>query len=165
MLSLKINCTIIKNDHTGREVWRYTGRVLERGAGWVRLEAFFNRPDTVTAYHTFRQGDRFVEWFYADRWYSIFEMHDVDDDHLTGWYCNISRPARLAADTVSADDLALDMFVSPAGAITVLDEDEFAALPLDAHTRACAQQALSDLKRLAAERQPPFDAISGGSVL
>lgn len=151
--------TVIKNDHTGQEVWRYSGRVLARGADWVQLEAFFNRPDVQTVYHTFRQGDRFVEWFYTDRWYSIFEMHDVDDDRLVGWYCNISRPAIIDADTVRADDLALDLFVAPTGTLTVLDEDEFAALPLAEADRMHARRALDDLKRLVASRQPPFDAL------
>jgi predicted RNA-binding protein associated with RNAse of E/G family len=152
--------TVIKNDHTGREVWRYAGRVIARADTWITLEARFNRPDTETEYHTFRQGDRFVERFYTDRWYSIFEMHDVDDDQLTGWYCNVSRPARLAVDRVEADDLALDLFVAPDGAMTVLDEDEFAALPLDDETRDQARAALDALERLVETRQPPFDAIS-----
>jgi len=151
--------TVIKNDHTGREIWRYEGRVLDRGATWVHLEALFNRPDTSTPYHTFRQGDRFVEWYYSDRWYSIFEMHAVDDDQLTGWYCNISRPAVLGSDTITADDLALDLFVSPSGVMTVLDEDEFAALPLDEDVRAAAEQALGELQQMVITRQPPFETI------
>lgn len=52
--------TVIKNDHTGREVWRYSGREIARGEGWVKLEARFSRPDVEAGYHTFRQGDRFV---------------------------------------------------------------------------------------------------------
>lgn len=151
--------TVIKCDHTGREVWRYSGRELALGPGWVQLEARFNRADVHTPYHTFRQGDRFVEWFFADRWYNIFAMHDVADDHLTGWYCNITRPARIAADTVCADDLALDIFVSPQGAITVLDEEEFAALPLDEATRQGALAALAELIACVQTRQPPFDRI------
>lgn len=155
--------TIIKNDHTGREVWRYDGRVLARGAGWVQLEARFNRPDGQTDYHTdyhtYREGDRFVEWFYADRWYSIFEMHDVDDDRIVGWYCNFSRPARFDADTVRADDLALDLFVTPDGALRVLDEEEFAVLPLDEATRGHVCHALEELKRFVVTRQPPFDGV------
>lgn len=152
--------TVIKNDHTGREVWRYNGQVLDRGATWVRLEARFNRADLKTAYHTFRHGDRFVEQFFSDRWYNIFEMHDADDDHLVGWYCNVARPATLKPDTILADDLALDLFIRPDGVMTALDEDEFAALPLDAATRARARQALDDLVHLVEARQPPFDVIS-----
>lgn len=152
--------TVIKNDHAGHEVWRYSGRVLEQGMTWVKLEARFNRADLRTPYHAFRRGDRFVEWYYSDRWYSIFEMHDVDDDHLTGWYCNFSRPAVLTPEAIRADDLALDLFVAPDGTLTVLDEDEFAALPIDDATRAQVQRALEALTRLVETRQPPFDAIA-----
>ena len=154
-----VSITVIKNDHTGREVWRYAGRVLARGATWVTLEAHFNRSDVETGYHTFRQGDRFVEWFYSDRWYNVFAMHDVDDDRLKGWYCNITRPAELLPDVIRADDLALDVFVSPQGDVTVLDRDEFAALPLDDATRAGAERGLAALQARIAARRPPFDAL------
>lgn len=153
--------TVIKNDHEGAEVWRYYGTVLARGSGWVKLEARFNRPDRVTPYHTFRQGDRFIEWFYENRWYSIFEMHDVDDDRLVGWYCNISRPAIIYESTVVADDLALDLFIAPDGALTVLDEDEFDALPIDEDTRRAARAALDDLCAMVVGRHAPFNALSG----
>ncbi len=133
--------TIIKNDHTGREILHYEGVVLDRGATWVKLEAPFNWPDKAAPYHTFRKGDRFIEFYYSDRWYNIFEMHDVDTDQIVGWYCNVTRPALLGEDTIHADDLALDLFVSPEGVITVLDEDEFAALPLDVqYSRAGARR-------------------------
>lgn len=151
---------VVKNDHAGREILRYTGRVLARGSTWTKLEAFFSRPDVQTDYHTFRRGDRFVEWFYSDRWYNVFEMHDVDDDRLVGWYCNVTRPAVITPETIRADDLALDVFITPGGTISVLDEDEFAALPLDAPTRAQARQALDEIRRLAATRQPPFGPVS-----
>jgi uncharacterized protein len=149
--------TVVKNDHAGHEILRYTGRVLAREAlSWVRLEARFSLPDVVASYHTFRQGDRFVEWFYSDRWYNVFEMHDRDNDRLTGWYCNVTRPAVITPDTIRADDLALDVFVAPDGTIRVLDEDEFTALPLDEFTRAHAIHALETLKLLVLMRQPPF---------
>lgn len=149
--------TVVKNDHAGREVLRYTGRVLARdGLAWVELEARFNRPDVVKPYHTFRLGDRFIEWHYSDRWYNLLEMHDRDDDRLTGWYCNVTRPAVITPDLITADDLALDVFVAPEGTIRVLDEDEFAALPLDESTRTHALHALDSIKRLIETRRPPF---------
>jgi hypothetical protein len=154
-----MSITIIKKDHAGREVFRYSGQVIARDTTWVQLEALFSFPDRQTAYHTFRRGDRFIEWHYSDRWYNILEMYDVDDDRLKGWYCNVTRPAAFGPDTIRADDLALDMFVAPDGTMTVLDEDEFAALPLDESTREKARQALEEIKRLVEARQPPFQAI------
>lgn len=152
--------TVVKLDHEGREVFRYAGRVLDRGPTWVRLEAFFRRDDLDVAGLIFRQGDRFVERFYSDRWYNIFEIHDADDDHLKGWYCNVTRPAALTEHEIRAEDLALDLLVWPDGRLAVLDKDEFAALPLRDGEREAAHAALDSLRRAVQRRTPPFDAIS-----
>ncbi len=150
--------TVIKLDHAGVEKRRYSGCVLARGETWVQLEAPFTLPEVDVAGMVLRQGDRFVEWFYADRWYNIFEIHERDDDQLKGWYCNVCRPARLGDDEISAEDLALDLLVWPDGRQVVLDEDEFAALPLAETDRAAALTALYALRRMVARREPPFDA-------
>jgi len=154
------NITVRKLDHQGRETWRYTGTILDRGATWVRLQARFNRDDLDAGYVVFRRGDRFIEWFYSDRWYNVFEIHDVDDDHLKGWYCNLTRPASLGPDTVANEDLALDVWIDPAGKISVLDEDEFDALPLDAPTRARVWAAVDELRAQVQRREPPFSGIT-----
>ena len=141
--------TILKLDHHGREVWRYPGRVLARDAHTIRLEGFYNRDDATVGYAVFKRGDRLVETFYSDRWYNVFAVYDREDGALKGWYCNVTRPATITDDTVSSDDLALDVWVSPEGAVTVLDEDEFAALELSEADRAAAEDALRQLIRLA----------------
>ncbi|MBK7217511.1 MAG: DUF402 domain-containing protein [Candidatus Promineofilum sp.] len=140
---------VYKLDHHGREVWRYPGRVLARDAGSIRLEGFFNRDDTLVGPAVFKRGDRLVETFYSDRWYNVFAVYDRDDGALKGWYCNVTRPATITGDAVSSDDLALDVWVSPDGAVAVLDEDEFAALELSDDEREAARQALRELVELA----------------
>jgi len=149
------NIEVYKLDHLGREVWRYPARVLARDGRSVRLEAFFNRDDMELGYATFKRGDRFIETFYSDRWYNIFAVYDRDDGALKGWYCNICRPATITDEAVGCDDLALDVWVLPDGAATVLDEDEFAALPLVDGERAAAQVALRELRALAASGDLP----------
>ena len=139
--------TVIKHAATGEEVLRYTGTILHEESGRVVLEAYFNRSDVKIMGTMLKQGDRFVETYYTDRWYNIFEIHDRDDGHLKGWYCNITYPAILeACDRLSYIDLALDLWVSPLGEQTVLDEDEFAALDLDDQTRLRARAALAELQ-------------------
>lgn len=152
--------TVYKLDHAGRESWQYTGVLLSRTPSSLCIEARFNRPDRDLGYTVFRLDDRFIEWFYADRWFNIFEVHDVADDHLKGWYCNITRPAKLTATSIHADDLALDLWVYPDGRWLVLDEDEFAALPIDPETRQAALDGLTDLQRWVTERVAPFDQIA-----
>jgi predicted RNA-binding protein associated with RNAse of E/G family len=101
-----------------------------------------------------RENDRFIETFYTDRWYNIFEIYDRDDASLKGWYCNISQPAILGRGTVSYVDLALDLWVSTDGKQTVLDEDEFLLLNLDAQTRQKALKALAELKQFIKTKRP-----------
>ena len=138
--------TVRKLNLAGEETWRYTGYVLQREDTKVVLEARFNRPDTPFFEIELKQNDRFVETFYSDRWYNIFEIHDRDDDHLKGWYCNLSRPARFEQGAVSFVDLALDLLVYPDGRQLVLDEDEFALLELDAAEQSQVKTALSELQ-------------------
>ena len=91
------------------------------------------------------KNDRFLERYYDDRWYNIYEARDKDDDRLKGWYCNVTRPARFEGNTIFYTDLALDLLAYPDGRFLVLDEDEFKALDLDPETQ---RQALAGLDAL-----------------
>ncbi len=150
--------TVIKRNPKGQETWRYRGEVIERGENYLILEAFFDRDDL--AFHGMQlcRGDRFVETYYTDRWYNIFEIHDRDDDKLKGWYCNVATPAIIEGDSVSYRDLALDLLVFPDGRQIVLDEDEFAALSLSPKMRAQAQTALRNLQAIFDAGAPSDDA-------
>ncbi len=150
--------TIRKLNLNHELMWSYTGHVLERTPAYIRLEARFNRPTTDYGYAVFEQNDRFIEHFYADRWYNVFEVHSVQDDHLKGWYCNIVEPAMFSADEIAQVDLALDVWIAPDGAYQVLDQAEFDALPLDAAARQQATSALRELLDRVLRRLPPFDA-------
>jgi uncharacterized protein len=151
--------TVYKLNHHGQQVWHYEGVELERTPTSILLEAYFARDDYPTSYHIFKKGDRMLEWFFTDRWYNIFALHHRDNDSLEGWYCNITRPARIETNAIYADDLALDVMVYPDGRALVLDEDEFATLDLDDITRRQAQTALAELLGLVEMRWGPFAAI------
>ena len=143
--------TVYKLDENGEQVWAYPARELARGPHMVRLEAFFNRENIDLGFAIFARGDRFVEYFYNDRWYNVFAVHDGNSTRLKGWYCNICRPAILGEDAIRCEDLALDLWVSADGQSLVLDEDEFAALSLSSEERAVATAALGELLSLAAD--------------
>lgn len=140
----------------GELKWRYMGEMIARGEGWLRLEAYFDREDASFMDTSLKRGDRFVETYYSDRWYNIFEIHDREDDALKGWYCNITQPARFADGRVEYVDLYLDLWVSANGAQTVLDEEEFLASGLEEGTRRAAQEALAELQGLFKAKRPPL---------
>ncbi len=137
----------------------YDGTVLERTSDTIVLEARFTRETMDLGYAVLEHHDRFVEHFYADRWYNIFEIHSVRDDHLKGWYCNIAQPAIFSSDTIEQIDLALDVWINPDGSYHVLDREEFDALELDRTTRLRAQQAVSELLYLLYHHAAPFTSI------
>jgi protein associated with RNAse G/E len=88
-------------------------------------------------------------------------VHSVKDDRIKGWYCNITRPAHIDDNAVSAVDLALDVWIGVDGSVLVLDEDEFARLNLAETDRHAALKALEELKELARLRRAPFDGSEG----
>lgn len=139
----------------GELKWRYEGEVIARGADWLTLEAFFDRADTPFMDVTLKKGDRFVETYYTDRGYNIFEIYDRDDDSLKGYYCNITHPARFIDGRVEYVDLFLDLWVSSNGIQSVLDEDEFLAADLDEVTRTFARGALTELQSVFKSKRPP----------
>jgi uncharacterized protein len=148
MLAMKDAIKVLKKNLRDEITWQYDGQVLHREPSAVVLEAFFNRPDMPFMDAVFKENDRFVETFYTDRWYNIFEIYDRDDGQRKGWYCNVCRPAVLTDGAVSYVDLALDLWVSVDGKQTVLDEDEFADLPLNDSERDKAWNALAELQQL-----------------
>lgn len=145
---------ILKLNPAGEVTWQYEGFVLQRESNSIVLEAFFNRPDTPFMDVILKENDRFVETFYTDRWYNMFEIYDRDDGMFKGWYCNIGQPAEITGATVSYVDLALDLWVTPHGEQTVLDEDEFMDLNLDAYVRDKAMIALAELKQIFQKKRP-----------
>jgi hypothetical protein len=151
--------TINKLNINHEVIWSYTGNTIERSDNIIKLEARFNRDTSNAGYVIFEKYDRFVEYFYADRWYNIFEIHSATDDRLKGWYCNIAKPAMFNDGIIDQVDLALDVWINPDGTALILDEDEFAELNLDEATRQQAQQAVQELIDLVHQQATPFDSI------
>jgi len=148
--------TVRKLDHAGRQVTTYPGQVLRREDHAIVLRTTWSRPPLDLGYVVFETGSRWTEYFYGDQWYNIFEIC-ASDGHLQGWYCNVTRPAHISADEVVAEDLALDLWVASGGEMRVLDEDEFAAMPLTAEEREAARNALAKLRAMVVQKDPPFD--------
>jgi protein associated with RNAse G/E len=141
--------------------------VVSRNVNSIVLEARWQRDQLALPYIVFERGDRLIEYFFADRWYSIFQIHAGTGDRLKGWYCNFSRPAVFKDDTLSAVDLALDMFVFPDGQVLLLDEGEFDALNLERTDPEAWRQSLTaeaDLRAMVDKRHAPFDRVQDRPV-
>lgn len=147
---------IQKKNLDGSVALEYEGEVVAHESNAIILEAFFGRDDMAFMDVTLKRGDRFVETFYTDRWYNIFEIFDRDDKSFKGWYCNVGKPAVIEEDVISYVDLALDLWVAPDGTQTVLDEDELLELNLDDELRAKAYAGLGELRAAFKTKKPPI---------
>jgi hypothetical protein len=147
---------VLKKNIADEVTWQYEGVVLSRKGNTVTLEALFNRDDMPFMDIVLKRNDRFVETFYSDHWYNIFEIYDRDDNKFKGWYCNIGKPAIIEDDFVSYVDLALDLWVSVNGKQTVLDEDELEELNLDDELRQKVYDGLRELQDVLKTKNPPI---------
>ncbi|WP_240965855.1 DUF402 domain-containing protein [Streptomyces zingiberis] len=124
----------------------------------------------------FEPGDVLTEHFWRDRWYAVKEVRAADGA-LKGWYCDVTRPARVldggtapaaggagrgggragsggsagpgARATLLVADLDLDLWCSADGrAVLRLDEDEFAESGLTGRDPGAAARALASLDEL-----------------
>ena len=135
--TLEYSCEVISDD----------GNHLVVEGPWAEFE-----PRDL-GYVRFQPGDVFTEHYWRDRWYSIKAVRDREG-LPKGWYCDVVRPVRVEPGRVLSEDLVLDLWASPDGAIQRLDEDEFAAWGLegtDPDAARRAREALDELERLARE--------------
>lgn len=146
---------ILKKNLADEVIWQYDSKVLRRDETSITVEAFFNREDMPFQEIILKRNDRFVETFFTDKWYNIFEIYDRDDGKLKGWYCNITKPAIIEDGSVSYVDLALDLWVSADGKRKVLDEDELEELGLDEDLKQKAFAGLQELEQYFESKNPP----------
>lgn len=154
---MKPTITIHKLDLHGQELFRYEGELLERSEEQAIVRAIYNRQDQEIFGLELSQGDVFIEYHFTDRWYNLFAILSRDQKQIRGWYCNITRPARLDRAHVYADDLALDVIIDLAGEPRLVDEQEFIELDLPDEDRKQALMAVEELMDLAVNTAGPFE--------
>lgn len=155
--------TVIKRDPAGREKTRYQGSVLERLPNGLVIQASWTLPTKDLGYTRFEPGDRFIEYYYTDRWFNIFDIASATGQRK-GWYCNVTEPAKIQRESIEQIDLLLDVWVNPAGEILILDEDEFAEdTTLSAEQRIEAQRGLQAILSLQEKRQEMFSEREGAN--
>jgi hypothetical protein len=132
--------------------YMYSGEFVERGPNYIVIDARFDKDGVSMEDIPIKRGDHFIETYYSDRWYNIYEIRSGAGEGLKAWYCNVSYPAEITDERVTFRDLALDLLVYPDGRQLVLDEDEFATLELSPEDKQLALTGLQQLKDMFAEK-------------
>jgi uncharacterized protein len=137
--------------------YAWDGAVIRCDASGIVLRAEFNVDLVEREFATFRRGDIFVEFYYWDRPYNVFQI-STPDGTLKGWYANVGLPAELSAETEELQyvDLALDVWMSPNREFVVLDQGEFDVLLTEyPHLAETAERGRTSLLTLAASDRLP----------
>lgn len=132
----------------------WQGKLLVDKGSLRRISAKFNGKPTQLGRVILSVGDQFIETYFADRWYNIFEIYSPGDSHPKVWYFNISQPAVFEPHLIRWVDLALDVLIFPEGDVALLDLDEFGALNLDFETQRHCWQAVKQILSLAESKKP-----------
>ena len=148
--------TVIKQNSLGETKISYQGEIISHLPDGVVIQAYWQLPTKDLGYTSFEPGDQFIEYYYIDRWYNIFDIFTANGVRK-GWYCNVAQPAVISDDRIEQIDLLLDVWVTPEGQPLILDEDEFNSdTTLNEKQRDGAQEGLRDLLELIATRKGPF---------
>src|ERR1044071_616009 len=158
--------TVRSLKHGGRPHRTWRARVEALEGPLVVLDAFFAEEVRHPILGTIEAGTLSKEFFWTDRWYSVFRF-GARDGGVRNFYCNVNTPARLEEGSLYFTDLDIDVLVRPDLTYSILDEDEFEShselYSYPSEYRARAREALGELVSLVERRQFPFDFNSGGS--
>src|SRR3989440_10300006 len=154
------NVTVRSLKYDGRVHRSWPARLTRREGALVVLDAFFAEEVRHTILGTIEAGTLSREFYWTDRWYSVFRFSEPTGGRLRCFYCNVNTPPRLEADVLSFVDLDVDVLVRPDFSYTVLDEDEFeahaATYEYPSEYRARVREALEEILRLVEGRRFPF---------
>lgn len=84
--SIDDEVSVVKQNHLGEEKWRYKGRVVSINENEIQIEAFFDIQKMEIAGILVNYGDRFLETYYTNRWYNIYEIYAREDGSFLGCY-------------------------------------------------------------------------------
>ena len=105
-----------------RKSW--PARLLESRDDRIVLLGEFHRDINHPELGIISRGTRSREFFFADRWYNIFEFTEASGE-LRSFYCNLAMPPTFADSVLRYVDLDIDVSVTADGTVKVLDLDEF----------------------------------------
>jgi uncharacterized protein len=148
--------------HDGHVQRSWPARLARREETLIVLDAFFAEEVRHNLIGTIEAGTLSTEFFWTDRWYSVYRFQ-TPDGRLLKFYCNINTPATLEPGLLTFVDLDIDVLVEPDFSLRVLDEDEFERhaklyqYPAAYHSKV--QEALDELRHLIEHRLFPFSVL------
>lgn len=111
-----------KFDGSVHRTWK--ARLVERSGQRLVLDGEFEIEVRHPLLGTIERGAKTREFFWTDRWYSVFQFLDGGGG-IRIEYVNINLPPTLNDSELTFIDLDVDILIQADGTYSILDEDEF----------------------------------------
>lgn len=100
------------------------------------------------------------EYFWTNRWYSIFKFHEPGGE-MRNFYCNVNMPPTIGGNVLEYVDLDIDVLIWRDFSVEILDLEEF-KINADRHKyprqiRENVDASLKEILYLAKNRLFPFN--------
>lgn len=155
--------TVHARKFDGRLHREWQARLLTHEDSLVVVEGVFADEIRHTQLGTIAAGTISTEYYWTDRWYSIFRFREPSGA-LRNYYCNINQPAEFDGRVLTFIDLDIDVLVAPDFSYRILDEEEFIAhaehYVYPASVREMVPKALAELISFIERRDYPFDCLA-----
>ena len=133
--------------------------LLKREGSLLVFRGEFDEDVTHRDLGLIRAGTVSYEYYWLDRWYSIFRFED-SSGALRNFYCNVNMPPVFDNNVLDYVDLDIDVLVWGDFTYQVLDVDEFeinsSKYSYSAELKTQAQKTLGQLISMIERRDFPF---------
>lgn len=149
---------IISYDHKHQEYKTWDASIVESNDAYIITK---NIVPFKISYSTGKEKQfpiqTFITHFYKE-WFNIITVYDLKGV-FQHWYVNITTPITFKDNTVSYNDLLLDLRVYPDYTWDILDQDEYDEFrqEIDNEVNNIISETMSKLKKMVSEKSHYFD--------
>jgi hypothetical protein len=153
----QITVRVLKYD--GTEYRRWDATMARQEDRLIVLDAEFDHDVQHHLLGDIPRGTRTIEYYWLDRWYSVFRFLETDGTTKL-FYCNVNMPPTISTSSLTYIDLDIDILVRPDFSYQILDLEEFAAnaarYVYPEHVKTRSHEAVDELIAMIKARQIPF---------
>ncbi|MEX0895670.1 MAG: DUF402 domain-containing protein [Patescibacteria group bacterium] len=149
---------IISYDHNHKEFKTWEASILAKNNDFIITKNIV--PFKIT-YSTKKEKEFSIQTFithFHNEWFNIITVYDLDGV-FQHWYVNITTPITFSENTISYDDLLLDLRVYPNYTWDVLDQDEYDEhrYEIDDEVNLQISKTMEKLAKLISDKSTYFD--------
>lgn len=111
-----------KFDRTIHQSWK--AKLIRQSGSLLTFTGTFEKEINHAKLGVIRPGTRSFEFYWLNRWYSIFRFHEPDGE-LRNFYCNVNQPPVCTGNVLDYIDLDIDVLVWKDFSYEILDLDEY----------------------------------------